>query len=76
MHYFETFYKGIIKSPSLRTLDKIVIAGIPSMQSYGKAGCTLFFEVYQVKGLVNELIYDNKEEPDQVKFYPKSEGVI
>ena len=46
------------------------------MQSYGKAGCTLFFEVYQVKGLVNELLYDNKEEPDQVKFYPKSEGVI
>ena len=30
----------------------------------GSSGCTPFFEIYQVRGLQNELIYDNKEDKE------------
>lgn len=54
-----------MKSPSLKILDKIVIAGIPSMNGMGRAvGCVPYFEVYQVKGVTNEFLYHNKDESD------------
>ena len=47
------------------------------MNGMGRAaGCYLFFEVYRVKGLQNDLIYDNKIDPNQYKFYPVESAYI
>jgi len=64
IHYFEGFYKRIVKSPQIKTLKSIKIFDIPIVSSLGSSGCTPFFEIYQVRGLLNELIYDNKEDKE------------
>jgi hypothetical protein len=35
----------------------------------GSAGCKPFFELYNVKGVENELIYTNKGDSEEVKWY-------
>ena len=46
------------------------------MSGFGPAGCTPYFEVYQVKGVENDLLFSNKNDKEQVRFYYKNEGVI
>ena len=46
------------------------------MQSMGVAGCTPFYEIYFVRGLQNDLIYSNKDDTEQVKFYYKTDNYI
>ena len=55
---------------------RINIKGIPCINGFGAPGCTPFFEIYQVHGLINELVYDNKDDKNQVKFYYKTDEVI
>lgn len=38
-------------------------------------GCCPFLEIYQVKGLENDLIYDNKDDK-QVKFFARENGQL
>jgi len=40
------------------------------------AGCKPFYEIYQVIGVENVLLFDNKNQKDQVKFYYITERVI
>lgn len=76
MHYFEAFYGGIVVSPSIKTIKRIVITGVPSMNGFGRTnGCTPFFEIYSVQGLINKLYYDNRDSTD-IRFHKKDEGAI
>ncbi len=43
---------------------------------YGAIGCRPYFEIFKVKGVLNEFVYSNKDDKDQVKFYESSLGMI
>lgn len=74
IHYFEAFNKGIIKSPSIKYLTKITLKGIPNVAGMFKTpGSTPFFEVFQIEGLKNNYIYDNR---NQAITYNHSDGVV
>ena len=79
IHYFEAFYKNIIISPQLKIIKRINIIGVPNMGSglMGTPGCKPYFQIYQVKGIYNELLYDNRTVMrQQLRFYFKAEGSI
>ena len=42
---------------------------VPNVQN----GCKPFFSVYKVNGLINELKFDNQNQPDQVRHYNNSQ---
>lgn len=77
IHYFEAFYKGIVKSPQIKYLKKITIFSVPNTAgTFGNIGCKPYFEIYRVLGVHNELIYSNKDNKDQVRFYSRDDGFI
>ena len=55
VHYFEGVYKRLIKSPSIKILEKIVITTVPKISS---DGITPYIEVLSGKDF--ELIWTNK----------------
>jgi len=59
-------------------LKRVNIVGVPNMGAglTGTPGCKPYMEIYQVKGLFNELIYSNRNNPMQFRFYYKAEGSI
>jgi hypothetical protein len=44
--------------------------------SFGTAGCKPYMEIFQVKGIHNDLLYSNRTNTSQFRFYYKSEGEI
>lgn len=57
VEYFEKIYKGIIRSPSLKSLSKIIIHTIPDVSGSGR--CKPYVEV--VNGVTFEVIFHNKD---------------
>jgi spore maturation protein SpmB len=51
MHYFEAFLNGIIISPAVKYLKKIVIKDVPVTSSFVDGCNKPFYEIYQVNGL-------------------------
>lgn len=67
----------MVKSPQIKYLKKITIFSVPNVSSnFGNPGCKPYFEIYKVLGVENQLIYSNKDNKDQVKFYSKKNGCI
>lgn len=56
MEYFEKVYKGLVKSPLLKSPDKIIVHTIPDVSGSGK--CKPYVEI--VNGVDFDTIWDNK----------------
>jgi hypothetical protein len=64
IHYFEAFYKKIIISPQIKLIKKIEIIGVPNMAGgfASSPSCKPFFQIFEVKGLYNNKIYDSRHD--------------
>lgn len=76
IHYFEAFFKGIIKSPQIKYLKQITIYDVPVTSSLSDGCNKPFYEIYHVNGLQETKMYDNRNDEDQCRFYFKQEGCI
>ena len=78
IHYFEAFYKNIVKSPQVKVLQKIMLFGIPNTSAPLKAnGSKIYFEIYRVgENFRHDLLYTNKDNKEQVRFRYSEEGMV
>ena len=75
MHYFESYYKGVVKSPQIKLLTRIWIKPVPQASSM-KSCCDIYYVILREFGLDSEKIFDNKGYKDQQRFVTKLEGEI
>jgi len=79
IHYFEAFYKNIVKSPMLKKLTKISLFSVPNTSSspLQPRGSKLYFEVYRLRdNFKQDLLYTNKHNKEEVIFNHEKDGVI
>jgi hypothetical protein len=73
LYYFEAIFENKIKSPAVRRFKKLTLTGFPTNSGLGQTGLSKpYFEIYDMKNSM--LVYDNKDNKEQVKFYPKHKG--
>lgn len=70
MQYFEQVYKKMIKSPTLKSPDKIVIYTIPDVSGNGR--CKPYVEI--VNGVNFEIVWENKESMNLKSYHIYEEG--
>ena len=77
IHYFEAFYKNIVKSPQVKVLTKMTLFGVPNTSTLKASGSKLYYEIFRVgEHFRHDLLYTNKDKKDQVRFRYCEEGMI
>ena len=79
INYFEAFYKGVVISPSAKYLKRITFKSVPNANGSGitgSAGCLPYFQVLHWNGMETTLLYENRKNLKQCRFYSRLEGKI